>query len=706
VDNDPDASPPCRLVHVVEGGDYGFQFRYGRSGRHPFQSWHGQLPGTLPMAAGTGEGPCEVVAYESDGLPRDYLGSLLVAAWADHRIERYVLKDNGASVRAEWQPFVRGGPDFRPVGIAVAPDGSLYISDWVLKDYNLHHRGAIWHVRPRAPVTPDRPADPQKALTSAHRPLRDAAARQLAGDDAGRASLRLRLSGSDIRARAASLRALIDRDDRTLDLTDVAERDPHTAIRAKAVRALVERGNEVSHFFDAKYPPAVRAEAVAALTRPADTPRLLALLSDADPFLRHAAVQQLARCPDILAAIDVRSLTDPRQRAGVLLAARAAGRPDAARFLADPDEEVRLLAAKWVADDKLAECRPQVAEALADPRLSIRLVHAFATALARLDGRDTTEAALAGEFLARATDGRAPAAQRVAALRLVPASHKKLTLGLLQRLLTSDDPAVRLEVVRALGEHPDPKRFPLLLDLARDGSQPGSLRARAVVGLAERAPELVEEMVRFTRDDDPAVRDEALRAMAGVKLTQTQQDDLKRLAERQPETAALVARALGQTFATGRPAADDPDAWLRRLDGPADAAAGRRVFFHPRLANCARCHRAEGRGADVGPDLSAAGRTDRRHIVESILRPSALVAPHFQVWRVETADGKVHTGLLVRTHLDEDTYLDADGKPFTLNTRDVVNSQTVPASIMPDGLVDRLTDQELRDLLAYLASCR
>src|SRR5207244_3637188 len=55
VDNDPDEMPPCRLLHVVEGGDYGYQFRYGRSGRHPFQSWHGQLPGTLPLASDTGE---------------------------------------------------------------------------------------------------------------------------------------------------------------------------------------------------------------------------------------------------------------------------------------------------------------------------------------------------------------------------------------------------------------------------------------------------------------------------------------------------------------------------------------------------------------------------------------------------------------------------------------------------------------------------
>ncbi|HJS07110.1 MAG TPA: PVC-type heme-binding CxxCH protein, partial [Pirellulales bacterium] len=57
-DNDPDSSPPCRLLHVIEGGDYGYEFRYGRSGLHVFQAWNGALPGTLPMLTGTGEAPC------------------------------------------------------------------------------------------------------------------------------------------------------------------------------------------------------------------------------------------------------------------------------------------------------------------------------------------------------------------------------------------------------------------------------------------------------------------------------------------------------------------------------------------------------------------------------------------------------------------------------------------------------------------------
>src|SRR5262249_28359602 len=126
------------------------------------------------MASGTGEAPCEVVSYESDGLPAEYRGSLLVASWADHRVERYEREPRGASVKATRGPFVQGGKDFRPVGIAVAPDGSLFVSDWVRSDYTLHGKGAVWHVRWRDAPKPDRPTDARRALFSAHRPLREA----------------------------------------------------------------------------------------------------------------------------------------------------------------------------------------------------------------------------------------------------------------------------------------------------------------------------------------------------------------------------------------------------------------------------------------------------------------------------------------------------------------------------------------------------
>ncbi len=137
VDNDPDSSPPCRLIHTVETGDYGYRFEYSRAGIHPLQAWDGELPGTLPMLAGTGEAPCAVIPHR---------GFLWVTSWGDHRLERYRLMPNGASFAAEQEIAVQGDTYFRPTGCAVAPDGSLYVADWVDVSYPVHGRGRIWRL--------------------------------------------------------------------------------------------------------------------------------------------------------------------------------------------------------------------------------------------------------------------------------------------------------------------------------------------------------------------------------------------------------------------------------------------------------------------------------------------------------------------------------------------------------------------------------
>lgn len=139
VDNDPDGRPPCRLIHVVDTGDYGYQFRFGRSGRHPLQAWDGELPGTLPMAAGTGEAPCAVVPFA---------GGLWVTSWGHHRLERFSLAPRGASVSGTSTIVVQGDQFFRPVDIAPAPDGSAYVTDWVDRSYEVHGRGRIWRLVP------------------------------------------------------------------------------------------------------------------------------------------------------------------------------------------------------------------------------------------------------------------------------------------------------------------------------------------------------------------------------------------------------------------------------------------------------------------------------------------------------------------------------------------------------------------------------
>ena len=251
VDNDPDASPPCRLLHVVEGGDYGYQFRYGRSGRHPFQAWNGELPGTLPMVAGTGESPCEVISYESDGLPDEYRGDLLVPAWADHRVERYTLKPNGASFTAERKPFIQGGKEFYPSGLAVAPDGSLFVTDWGSKSYELHGKGAVWHIRwkdakpAEAAGGPEGGAPQPRPQDARSGGARTGEGRKRPGDSAEATLSRTPSSSNRHTAYAFIAGAMHLKTDLSWI---VARHDRRRRHPAMAVRGLVDAGTDVSAF--------------------------------------------------------------------------------------------------------------------------------------------------------------------------------------------------------------------------------------------------------------------------------------------------------------------------------------------------------------------------------------------------------------------------------------------------------------------------
>jgi putative membrane-bound dehydrogenase-like protein len=709
VDNDPDESPPCRLVHVVEGGDYGFQFRYGRAGRHVFQAWNGELPGTLPYAAGTGESPCEVIAYESDGLPDEYLHNLLVPAWADHRVERYVVKPNGASFTAERKAFVQGGKEFRPSGMAVAPDGSIFVSDWVSQSYELHGKGAVWHIRWKDHKPGARAADPKQAVKSPDRKTREAAARTLLGDEFGRSRLELQFGAhdrNDVGLRATAFAAVAGTSDLSTErLTEIGTNDPEVGIREMAVRALVARGADTLPIAkDEKALASVRAEALAGLKGEAAFSTLLSLLADRDPYLPHAAIQRLGQQPDLLKAAGRGTNAGAKTRAGVLLAWRAAGTKDLRQILTtalyDSDPDVRLLAIKWMSDDKLTAFRSLIVGRLQEPGLDPRTFEGLATALARMDDRPVDQNSIATYLLDRLKDERTLVPARIMILKAVPAKHAKLKAEDLTEQLKLDVPVYRVELLRVLKDRGDAKAAPAVRALAYDPKQAVAVRAQAIVALAAMNAVDLDQMIRLASGPDAALRQEALRALVQVKEIASRPE----LQDHRIEDRDLVARLLGKPFFANRPPATDTDAWLKRLDGPADPEAGRRVFEHAKVTSCSKCHRIDGRGANIGPDLSFIGRTDRKWIVESILQPSAVVAPHYQPWKVDTVDGKSRVGLLVGTHLDESVYVDTKGDQFKVLAGDVADAVPTKGSIMPDNLADTLTDQELRDLVAFLAA--
>jgi putative heme-binding domain-containing protein len=643
-----------------------------------------------------------VISYESDGLPAEYRGELLVPAWADHRVERYTLKPKGASFTAERKPFIQGGKDFYPSGLTVAPDGSLFVTDWGSKSYELHGKGAVWHIRWKDANPTKRATKGTAAIMSRDRRSQEQYLRTLAKDN--RESLRRLATCPAPRIRAAVLTALIAADDEKIDLAKIAANDEREGIREMAVRALAARGKDTSAFADEKQPAAVRA---AALAGRGEIP-LLKLLADPDPFLRHAAILRTARTPDALRQIGISSVSDPKQRVGLLPAYRTGGlhkETAVLHFLSDADPDVRFLAIKWVADEKLTHFRPEIEAMLKSPKLDPREFVGLSTALARLDDKPVNDDNLAAYFLDRLADRTAPASVRLMALRSIPANHNRLKLDQLTELLKQDDPAFRIEALRALKDRADPKAAPAVLAIAKDEKQPTAVRAQALVTLSAMNAADVDLLIAFVGSENAALRQEALRALIGANLTPAQQEKLVAAAKRGDDAAEAVARVFGKKPNTNRPAATDVAAWLKQEGTPANPEAGRRIFEHPKLAaGCYKCHQVEGRGANIGPDLSLIGRTERKWILESILQPSAVVAPHFQAWKIQTTDDRTHTGLLVGTHLDESVYIDEKGNRFKVLATDVQDIRASSVSIMPEGLLDGLTDQEVRDLLAYLQS--
>ncbi len=472
---------------------------------------------------------------------------------------------------------------------------------------------------------------------------------------------------------------------------------------------MASRGLDVSRFVDIQAPAELQREAIAGVQADVRSPILRTALLSEDPFLQTAGRLKLAAAKDLIAAALASLPTDPKERVQWLLACRESGNPGAhtliTRFLEDPDRDVRFLAAKWIADQKLTQYKGLLEKAIKAPTSDTQLYLAYATALARIDGKAVNDAGLEDAFFDRLVDDRIAAGARTMALRLIPATHPKLGLDVLSKLMQEQDAELKFEVVRAVCEHPYKERKRVLESVVEDESLPIRTRAQALVGLADFASEEKDLLLKFAIGKDATLAAEALRSLVDVPCSPAEVSALELSVKERPAQTLLVNRVLGRLpgFET-KPPKSDIDAWLRMSQGGGDEEAGRRIFSSPRLAGCVRCHRAEGRGRTIGPDLSTIGRVDRRAILESILQPSRAVAPAYQVWQIATKDGVERSGVLVHTDLDQDSYVDETGNRFTVNTHDVEELRPLTTSIMPDRQVERLTEQELGDLLAYLCS--
>jgi putative heme-binding domain-containing protein len=241
----------------------------------------------------------------------------------------------------------------------------------------------------------------------------------------------------------------------------------------------------------------------------------------------------------------------------------------------------------------------------------------------------------------------------------------------LSALAAYDDPAIASEVLAA---------YPNMSDDVQDAAQ------RLLATRRAWAPRLIEAIEARSIDPHAVPREvvEKLAIVGGPELT----DRVARLfGPVRPASSAALRSEVDRLASVVRAGSGVPK-------------PGKQLFDQ----TCARCHTLFSRGGKVGPDLTTYRRDDLDGMLLNIVNPSAEVREGFATSIVATADGRVLTGVVVEQDKNVVVLRVDDGKELTIAREDIDAIKASPKSLMPERLLEGLSDQDVRNLFAYLRS--
>jgi putative heme-binding domain-containing protein len=131
------------------------------------------------------------------------------------------------------------------------------------------------------------------------------------------------------------------------------------------------------------------------------------------------------------------------------------------------------------------------------------------------------------------------------------------------------------------------------------------------------------------------------------------------------------------------------------------------VSMTGKMAACLACHIINGTGRDFGPDLSKVGaRLTREQILESLHQPSKAIAKGYETWIITLKNNSVQTGFVVNPGNETITLKLPTGQPQTFERAQIKSQKVEPISLMPEGLMQAMTEQEAADVIAFLAGLK
>jgi putative membrane-bound dehydrogenase-like protein len=718
-----------RGFHYVQGAYYqkGFSKHGPLSNPYAFGYFPAMKHNRVPRFTHT------FAIYEAGALPPSYRGLLFgVAPLLNHVIMSKMFAD-GSSVQTQDVGMAVSSKSawFRPVDIKLGPDGALYIADWYDRQIN-HYRnhegqidpgnGRIYRLKARNAGA----AASNQALDLSH--LSTLALVKL-------------LSDPNKWTRQTALRLIADRRDPSVSHELhrlIAETIGQTAIEALWALNAVGKLDEATALQTLEHAePTVRLWTV----------RLLCDASQVSP----AVVAALARRAAIDPSVEVRSQLACSAKRLPATACLPIIRSLLARSEDQPDIHVPLLL-WWAIESKVATDQDKVLAFFSESAtwnlplvkgaISERLMRRFAAAGTRQDlnycarllamSPDTDhvkqllrgfEAAYAGRSMAAVPQPLADALARYSGASVMLGLRRGSREAVVEAASVLNNPRAdrtkQLELLQVLGEIRQSACLPFILHIACQ-SPDNPLRSAALAAL--------------TAYDDPTIADEVLKAYTNMS------DDVAAaaqglLAARRPwatrfldaiEANTIDAHTVPHEIVEKLVLLSDQHITDRaaRLWGPIKPATS--AELHARIdrllavvragsgipkpgkqifdRECARCHTFFGKGGKVGPDLTTFRRDDLETMLLNIVNPNAEIREGYATSIIAMTDGRVLCGVVVDADKNAVVLRGADGRELSLARSEIETIKPGRTSIMPEGQLDKLSDQQVRDLLAYLRS--
>lgn len=766
-DNDNDGNFSVRIPWILEGGNYGWFGRPPFAKEElptrvppgtPFgEHWHfrGFIPGYVPAMLVTGFGsPCGICYYEGDAFGPAYKNAPLHCDAGPREVRIYRHENAGFGMKGSSENVVvtEGDDYFRPDDVCAAPDGSLYVSDWYDGGvgghaYNDPNRGRIFLLRPAGQklARTGRPG-PYANVGDAMEGLKNpnlatqylARVRLLAEGEKCVPELKALAADAaadpNHRARALWVLDRIGGKARDLVRQRLADREP--SWRALVVRILRRHGGAEAPGILALAGDAsaeVRREVLLAVTKLDDAASFDVLAAMAARFdgsdryeLETINIAAAQRKEQLYAQLEkqgkwslqqlpLMQLLNPRAASDFLMTGLAKNGLDEAtgKLLLEAAGNIPAVeAGRGILDLVANRKAPADLRALALAKLTAnlsgvwkdlaadkRLAATFKELLAEKDlqrpvleaianpGLDVaTATALAPDVLALAESSKVPSAVRQQAIGVAAKLKPEGLAGRLLTLLSDDTPEVRSAALAALVDQQDARSL------------------REVLSGRKVSPELASAAVeRLMQTTGGAIV--ALRLIDEKALPETLQQAAIALAVNHPDSnvRVLFERFVPENQRPQRLGAAIKPEEIMALSG--NAGRGEQIFFQSTAAQCKNCHRVQGIGGSLGPDLSQIGKKyETKTLLETILDPSKAIAPEFIPYLLETSGGLVFAGFIVEKNDQQVVLKDAKSELVRVPAAEIEALAPQQKSLMPELVLRDVTAQDAADLLAYLAS--